>query len=38
MLTHDPWVLGFVFLLGVIVGHDATPIQLGFHRGLLNHI
>ena len=21
MLTYDPWVLGFVFLLGVIVGH-----------------
>jgi len=26
MLTHDPWVLGFVFLLGVIVGHYFSTV------------
>jgi len=26
MLTYDPWVLGFVFLLGVIVGHYFSTV------------
>ena len=26
MLTFDPWVLGFVFLLGVIVGHYFSTV------------
>ena len=26
MVTHDPWVLGFVFLLGVIVGHYFSTV------------
>ena len=26
MLTYDPWVLGLVFLLGVIVGHYFSTV------------
>jgi hypothetical protein len=26
MVTYDPWVLGFVFLLGVIVGHYFSTV------------
>jgi hypothetical protein len=27
MVTYDPWVLGFVFLLGVIVGHYFSTLR-----------